>query len=129
MRVVIKGGYYFLSSIIVILALAFCIIEGRLLFSGDWMLYEFAFGGALRYICRLLMAVAAFGIGILPFINIKKKCNKLLQVQRLGAVMLFSMAAIVLVFATNYVGMVIFIVAGVYFVLSQYIDIRGIFSV
>ena len=119
MRTVIKGGYYFLSGIIVILALAFCVIEGRLLFAGDWMLYEFAFGGAVRYLCRLLMAVIALGIGILPFINIKKKCEKLRNIQKLGATLLLVMAIVTLIFTTNYVGIVIFLIAGLYFVLNK----------
>ena len=118
MRTVIKGGYYFFSGIIVILALAFCIIEGRLLLSGDWLLYEFAFGGAIRYMCRLMMAVLALGIGLLPWINIKKKCEKIIKAQRFGAVLLLVMAMVTLVFATNYVGIVVFVIAGVYFVVS-----------
>ena len=119
MRTVIKGGYYFLSGIIVILALAFCVIEGRLLFAGDWMLYEFAFGGAVRYLCRLLMAVIALGIGILPFINIKKKCEKLRNIQKLGATLLLVMAIVALIFATNYVGIVVFVIASVYWGLGK----------
>lgn len=35
--------YYVFSGILVFLAAAFCVIEGRLLFSGDWMIYESAF--------------------------------------------------------------------------------------
>ena len=119
MRTVIKGGYYFLSGIIVILALAFCVIEGRLLFAGDWMLYEFALGGAVRYLCRLLMAVIALGIGILPFINIKKKCEKIRNIQKLGAPLLLVMAIVTLIFATNYVGIVVFVIASVYWGLGK----------
>ena len=119
MRTVIKGGYYFLSSIIVILALAFCIIEGRLLFSGDWMLYEFALGGAVRYLCRLLMAIAALLIGLLPFANIKKKCEKLYNTQKLGATLLLVIAIMTLIFATNYVGIAIFVITSIHFVLNR----------
>ena len=119
MRTMRKSGYYFLSSIIVILALAFCIIEGRLLFSGDWMLYEFALGGAVRYLCRLLMAIAALIIGILPFVNIKKKGEKLYNTQKLGATLLLVMALVTLIFATNYVGIVVFVITCIYFALNR----------
>ncbi|MBE5889247.1 MAG: hypothetical protein E7283_10600 [Lachnospiraceae bacterium] len=119
MNKILKGCYFFLSVIIVILALLFCIIEGRLLFSGDWTLYEFAWGGAVRYLCRLLMAIAALAIGLLPFVNLKVKGDKIVFAQKLGAVLLLLMSVVILIFATNYVGIVVFLVAGFYLVLNK----------
>ena len=119
MNKILKGCYFFLSVIIVILALLFCIIEGRLLFSGDWTLYEFAWGGAVRYLCRFLMAIAALAIGLLPFVNLKVKGDKIVFAQKLGAVLLLLMSVVILIFATNYVGIVVFLVAGFYLVLNK----------
>ena len=62
-----------LSVLIGLLALVFAVIEGRNLFSGDWLIYEYAFNGLVRYMSRLLLALFALSQGILPFINLKIK--------------------------------------------------------
>ena len=38
------------SSIVMLLSLAFIVIEGRLLFSGDWLIYDSPFNGFIRYL-------------------------------------------------------------------------------
>ena len=43
--------------ILFLVALAFVIIEGRLLFSGDWLLHEVPFFAFLRYFARFSLAL------------------------------------------------------------------------
>ena len=42
--------------ILFLVALVFVIIEGRLLFSGDWLLHEVPFFAFLRYFARFALA-------------------------------------------------------------------------
>ena len=66
------------SSIVIILGLVFVFIEGRLIISLDWMVYENPFGGFIKYLFRLLLAIISIGLGILDYINYKRK-NKVLS--------------------------------------------------
>ena len=51
--------------ILFLLALAFVIIDGRLLFSGDWLLHEVPFFAFLRYFARFVLALGAAVFAIL----------------------------------------------------------------
>jgi len=48
-----------LGVILFFAALAFVIIEGRLLFSGDWLLHEVPILAFLRYFSRFALALGA----------------------------------------------------------------------
>ena len=98
--------YYIFSGIIIFLAVAFCIIEGRLLFSGDWTIYESAFQGFIQYLCRFLMSLFALSMGLLPFINKLRPNQKIIEFLKIGSLALVVMSAIVCIFATNYVGVI-----------------------
>ena len=50
--------------ILFLVALAFVIIEGRLLFSGDWLLHEVPFFAFLRYFAKLALALGVAVVGI-----------------------------------------------------------------
>lgn len=56
---IVFGVILFLS------ALAFVIIEGRLLFSGDWLLHEVPFFAFLRYFARFSLALGTVIFAIL----------------------------------------------------------------
>ena len=62
-----------LMILLILLAAAFIFIEGRLLFSGDWLLHEMPVIGFLQYFCRMLLATTA---GVLAVLTIKKVINK-----------------------------------------------------
>ena len=59
----------FLMIVLLLLAAAFIFIEGRLLFSGDWLLHEIPTVGFLQYFCRMLLAVSA---GVFAVCTLKK---------------------------------------------------------
>ena len=50
--------------ILFLAALAFVIIEGRLLFSGDWLLHEVPFFAFLRYFAKLALVLGVAVVGI-----------------------------------------------------------------
>ena len=104
MKTVLKVLSVFISVIILILALAFIIIEGRLLFSGDWIIYDSPLMGFIRYLFRLTISVFAFIKSLfgIVFLNNESKNEQML----FGDIMLMISATTILIFATNYVGVV-----------------------
>lgn len=82
MKKLIQYSYCSVCVIIMIIASLFVIIEGRLLFSGDWLIYEFAMMGALRYLCRLLIALGVLLFCISILWNMKNKNEKMKQLQK-----------------------------------------------
>ena len=98
MKKLIQYGGCSICVIIMIVALLFVIIEGRLLFSGDWLIYEFAMMGALRYFCRLLIALSVLLFTVSVLWNMKQKNDKLKQLQKdvlLGFIVILAVAFIV----------------------------------
>ena len=65
----------FICSIIIILSLAFIFIEGRLLISLDWSIYDNPINGFIRYLFRLIIACFSLTVALLEIINIFKKFN------------------------------------------------------
>ena len=99
-----------ISSIIMILSLAFIVIEGRLLFSGDWLIYDSPFNGFIRYLCRLLIAIFAFTKSLLEVIYINKE-QSIKEYLYYGDISLVLISLSVLVFSTNYVGIICTVLA------------------
>ena len=97
-------------SISLILSLAFIVIEGRLLFSGDWLIYNNPLNGFIRYLLRFLLALFVFVKGIIEFKNLNKYTNiqEYLFFSDLG---LFLAAVVIYITSTNYVGVVILSIA------------------
>ena len=62
-----------LMILLILLAAAFILIEGRLLFSGDWLLHEMSLIVFLQYFCRILLAMI---VGVLAVLTIKKVIKK-----------------------------------------------------
>ena len=98
------------SSIVMLLSLAFIVIEGRLLFSGDWLIYDSPFNGFIRYLCRLLIAIFAFTKSLLEVIYINKK-HSIKDYLYYGDISLVLMSLSILVFSTNYVGIICTVLA------------------
>ena len=106
-----------ISSIIMILSLAFIVIEGRLLFSGDWLIYDSPFFGCIRYLGSLLLSVFAFTKCLLEIININKE-HKLKEYLGYADIGLVVMSVVILIFSTNYVGLVCIVLSFVNFIIK-----------
>lgn len=106
-----------ISSIIMILSLAFIVIEGRLLFSGDWLIYDSPFFGCIRYLGRLLLSAFAFTKCLLEIIYINKE-HKLKEYLGYADIGLVIMSVVILIFSTNYVGVVCIVLSFVNFIIK-----------
>lgn len=106
-----------ISSIIMILSLAFIVIEGRLLFSGDWLIYDSPFFGFIRYLGRLLLSVFAFTKCLVEIIYINKE-HKLKEYLVYADIGLLVMSVVILIFSTNYVGLVCIVLSFVNFIIK-----------
>lgn len=94
----------FFSIIIFVLSLAFIVIEGRLLFSLDWTIYDNVIFGFLRYFFRFLIAISLCIYSIVEFINMKKKSEKIQFILFIYNVCLVIVSIFLLFQATNMVG-------------------------
>lgn len=106
-----------ISSIIMILSLAFIVIEGRLLFSGDWLIYDSPFFGCIRYLGRLLLSVFVFTKCLLEIMYINKE-HKLKEYLEYADIGLVVMSVVILIFSTNYVGLVCIVLSLINFVIK-----------
>ena len=95
----------FICSIIIILSLAVIFIEGRLLISLDWSIYDNPINGFIRYLFRLIIACFSLTVALLEIINIFKKFNFSIVLLFLDISLMLS-CIIILLFSTNYVGLV-----------------------
>jgi hypothetical protein len=94
----------FFLVIIFVLSLAFIVIEGRLLLSLDWTIYDNVVFGFLRYFFRFLIAIVTSIYVILEFINMKKKSEKLNFILFIYNICLVIVSVFLLAEATNMVG-------------------------
>ena len=91
------------SVVLIIISLAFIFIEGRLLLSLDWIIYNSPFMSFIMYFCRFLAALIIGIIGVLEIINLFKKNNKLSLIILFSNIGLVIMSIIVFIETTNYV--------------------------
>ena len=87
-----------------ILAFAFVIIEGRLLIFGDWLVYDNAFNGFVRYALRLILSLFALLVTVVEVINLKKKNLSLKNYLFFAQLSLLALSVVCCIFATNFVG-------------------------
>ena len=86
----------FIGAIFFILVgLIFLVIEGRMLISLDWSIYEASFNAFIRYFLRTLLALIAIGEGVFIFITIKKDI-KLLNIYSLAIIVGLILGTVVL---------------------------------
>ena len=57
MKTLLRVVWIICAVILLVSALAFAVIEGRLLFSGDWLIHEMPMIDFLQYFCRFTLAV------------------------------------------------------------------------
>ena len=106
MQKVINVFLVFFCVVTAILSLAFLVIEGRLIFAGDWLIYDNALNGLVRYLLRFMLALFALFSVTCEIVNLKKK-NQNLKIYLLFAFISLVIFSILLcIFASNFVGIV-----------------------
>ena len=107
-----------ISSIVLLLSLIFIFIEGRLLFSGDWLIYDNVILGMFKYLFRLIIAISVGMYSILTFINIKKKSGILTNFLFMLSICLFIVSIFMLIYTANYVDKISIIIASIILLLN-----------
>ena len=102
----------FISSIILVLSLAFIFLEGRLLFSGDWLAYDSPVMGFIIYLSRLLISIFALTKSLLEIININKK-DKIKEWLYYCDFAYVLISISVIAFSANYIGIICIALANV----------------
>ena len=104
-------------GVAIILGLAFTFIEGRLLFSGDWLIYNNPFYGFIRYFFRTLLALGFITYCVIEIIYLFRynRMNKFIVMAIRFSFITFSF---VLVFnATNGLGIIYALLQGTIYIL------------
>ena len=96
-----------ISTLIIILSIVFIFIEARLILAGDYLIYDNALNGFIRYLFRLILSILSFIVALFEIINIKKKDEKIKEYLMYGSVSLVVMSLTIIFFSTNYVGIVL----------------------
>lgn len=107
MSKVLSISRIFISTLIIILSLAFIFIEARLILAGDFLIYDNAFNGFIRYFFRLILSILSLLVALYEIINIKKKDEKIKEYLMYGSVSLVIMSIVFIFFTTNYVGVIL----------------------
>lgn len=103
----------FILGIMVFLAFLLVVIEGRGLFSGEWIIYDSFISGFLKYFCKFILAFIFILFGIVEMTKLKNvsflKDN--LRVVEIGLVI---DGILIVIFATNYLNLVVLVVLGLF---------------
>ena len=106
------------TGLILLVSFVMTVIETRLLFSGDFLLCYNVFNGFIRYFLRLIISVSFLLISFIELFKLVKKSNFLLKHLYFIEILLFISSIVILIFGTNYVGIVCFILYGIFMILK-----------
>ena len=106
MRKLLNIAIGFFTVFILIFSILFIIIEGRLVFSGDWKVYDNVINGLIRHLLRLILSLLVFGISIVELVNLKLQKENLFYYLVYFDLGLIIMSLITLIFAANYIGII-----------------------
>ena len=73
MKILGKTLFIITCVISLVLSLAFLVIEGRLIFSQDWIIYDSPIMGLIRYLLRFIFALGGLLMSIFELVNLKKR--------------------------------------------------------
>ena len=106
--------YYFVCSIILILAIVMSFLEARLIVSLDFVLYDNAFNGFIRHFLRLIIALSYLLMVLIVFIK-KLRNNDFIKKHFVFLEFGLLIISYILYLTTaNYIGLVCFILMGLY---------------
>lgn len=118
MRKTISILLYIISVIIGILSVAMMFIEGRLLLSGDFIIYDSVLNGLIRYLLRFIIACSYLFIVLCELIKGIRKKEFISKNLLFFELLLFMVSIIIFIFATNYIGVISFILMLLFIILK-----------
>ena len=108
MKKIVNILFYFIISLIFLLAFAFLIIEARLLISGDFMLYDNYLNGFLRYFLRFLISLSYLLVCFFECFKYYKRSLKIVNHLYSLEILLLIISVMLLLCTTNYIGIICF---------------------
>lgn len=111
MRLLAKILFIVSCAIALILSLAFIVIEGRLILSQDWVIYDNPINGLIRYLLRFIFALIGLTMSIFEFINLKKKNSFIGLCLVTANFSLLVMSIILMILGSNGVGTILLIIS------------------
>ena len=118
MRKTISILLYIISVIIGILSVAMMFIEGRLLLSGDFIIYDSVLNGLIRYLLRFIIASSYLFMVLCELIKSIRKNNFINNNLLFFELLLFMVSIVIFIFATNYIGIISFILMLLFIILK-----------
>lgn len=118
MRKTISILLYIISVIIGILSVAMMFIEGRLLLSGDFIIYDSVLSGLIRYLLRFIIACSYLFIVLCELIKGIRKKEFISKNLLFFELLLFMVSIVIFIFATNYIGVISFILMLLFIILK-----------
>ena len=111
MKILGKTLFIIRCVISLVLSLAFLVIEGRLIFSQDWIIYDSPINGLIRYLLRFIFALGGLLMSIFELVNLKKK-NPFIGLCLITANYSFLVMSIILmILGSNGVGTILLVVS------------------
>ena len=111
MKILGKTLFIITCVISLVLSLAFLVIEGRLIFSQDWIIYDSPINGLIRYLLRFIFALGGLLMSIFELVNLKKR-NPLIGLCLITANYSFLVMSIILmILGSNRVGIILLVVS------------------
>lgn len=111
MKILGKTLFIITCVISLVLSLAFLVIEGRLIFSQDWIIYDSPINGLIRYLLRFIFALGGLLMSIFELVNLKKR-NPLIGLCLINAnFSLLVMSIILMILGSNGVGTILLVVS------------------
>lgn len=111
MKILGKTLFIITCVISLVLSLAFLVIEGRLIFSQDWIIYDSPIMGLIRYLLRFIFALGGLLMSIFELVNLKKR-NPFIGLCLINAnFSLLVMSIILMILGSNGVGTILLVVS------------------
>ena len=111
MKILGKTLFIITCVISLVLSLAFLVIEGRLIFSQDWIIYDSPIMGLIRYLLRFIFALGGLLMSIFELVNLKKR-NPFIGLCLFNAnFSLLVMSIILMILGSNGVGTILLVVS------------------
>ena len=121
--IILKVLLSLIAVIGLVYSLVITVLELRLVFSFEWVIYDNYLNGLFRYIFRALIGVLGIVVCFFEIKNINNKKEKITSLLFVGEVTLFIIAIILLFQTTNYVGLASFALVTILLVLKNLIII------
>lgn len=97
-----------ISYVIILVSLVMMVVYGRLILSGDFLIYDRPFNGFTRYFLRFVLSLLYLGIGLIEVVP-QFRINKFIKSNLYFVEVLLLIASILIyIFATNYIGITVF---------------------